>query len=121
MRVALRAPNVATSIVLAVQCGQHTLLQLCRQKALQAVLQAGLPLAFMDADHKTVKRLLDSMVTRGRLCAPVTMDVPVMKSRMTLCKPRAVSVFCVPEAKVPFAALLVYCSNSQTTWHGVFV
>jgi hypothetical protein len=54
----------------------------------------------MDADHKTVKRLLDSMIARGMLCHPVTVNVPVTKSRFALCQPRNVLVYLGPEAKV---------------------
>lgn len=65
------------------------------------MLQAGLPLAVMDADHKTVKRLLDSMIARRVLCAPLTVDMPVAKSRYALCRPRPIVVYCGLEAKVP--------------------
>jgi hypothetical protein len=54
----------------------------------------------MEADHKTVKRLLDSMIARGMLSAPVTVAVPVTKSRFALCRPRNVLVYVGPDAKV---------------------
>lgn len=64
------------------------------------MLQAGLPLAVMDADHKTVKRLLDSMIFRGMLCAPLTVEVAAAKSPHALCQPRPIVVYCGPAAKV---------------------
>lgn len=63
-------------------------------------MQAGLPLAFMDADHKTVKRILAAMEARGVLKPPVTIDVPVAKSRLSLCRPRPVQVYCGPDCKL---------------------
>ena len=69
----------------------------------------------MDADHKTVKRLLDSMISRGMLCAPITVDVPVAKSRYTLCRSRPVRVYCGPERKVPDAAHLCSLNIGENT------